>query len=347
MENIGPVHARIVLRELIARGISSQELLQGTPLDVEALETGGDIPVEDFVTILENARMLSGDETLGLMIGRHTNLAGLGSVGTAMATAPTIREGLQALENYSRLHATYIGIELCSNLDGLSVGLRFLHELGEVERFHTEAGMMLAQNFMETVSGQPLDDAVFRFAFEEPPYSREYDACLHSPCLFNCDQSSIDVPRHWLEIRSPYYSADLWHRSQLELSRKIQELGTSSDQAYTQHLNSLLRSHEPPLPGLGSIASSLHLSERTLARRLNREGTSFREIRGQVLRSWARQYLLNTNDSVESIAVALGYQDAANFRRAFRSWENRSPGEYRKVPPDSSTIGRDITSAYQ
>ena len=43
----------------------------------------------------------------------------------------------------------------------------------------------------------------------------------------------------------------------------------------------------------------------------------------------AVEYLASTGDSVESIAAALGYQDAANFRRAFRGWENCSPGEYR------------------
>ena len=130
-------------------------------------------------------------------------------------------------------------------------------------------------------------------------------------------------------VRSPFFDEALWRRSQLELSQRIEELGASSEQVYTQHLKSLLRSREPPLPDLGTIASGLHISERTLTRRLKREGTNFREIRGQVLRAWALEYLASTGDSVESIAAALGYQDAANFRRAFRGWENCSPGEYR------------------
>jgi transcriptional regulator GlxA family with amidase domain len=39
---------------------------------------------------------------------------------------------------------------------------------------------------------------------------------------------------------------------------------------------------------------------------------------------------MHTRDSVESIAVSLGYQDAANFRRAFRNREGCSPREFRE-----------------
>lgn len=317
------------MRELLARGITARDLLSGTSLDRDRLETRGDIAVEDFVTLLENGRALSGDETLGLMIGQHSNLASLGPVGMAAATAPTIREGLQALENYSRLHATYTRVTLLSGLEGMSVEVNFLQVAGEVERFHTETGMMLVQHYIEAISGQTLDDAAFHFAYAEPAYSGKYCTHLHGTCRFGRDQSSVQIPRHWLDIRSPYFDKALWRRSQLELSQRIEELGASSEQVYTQHLNSLLRSREPPLPDLGTIASGLHMSERSLSRRLKREGTSFREIRGRILRSWATQYLSSTSDSVESIATALGYQDAANFRRAFHGWEDCSPGEYR------------------
>ena len=73
----------------------------------------------------------------------------------------------------------------------------------------------------------------------------------------------------------------------------------------------------------------MHVSERTLNRRLRGEGTSFRDIRSSELRSWARRYLKNTDLNVESIAAELGYQDAANFRRAFKTWENCSPAQFR------------------
>ncbi len=330
MENISPVYARIVLRELAAEGIDPTLVLASTTLDREQLESGGDIPIEDFVTILENGGRLRGDGRLGLVIGRHSNLLNLGPVAAAVAFAPTVREGLQALENYSRLHASYIRISLLSSLDGMSIRVESSQQLGDTARYHFESGLLLAQTYLETVSGRPLDDAHFRFSFPRPDYSAEYPQYFHSPCSFDAPYTAIELPHHWLEQKSPYYHADIWRQAQLELSHRIRELGADNERAYTQYLTTLLRSQEPPLPDLGSIAKGLHLSERTLTRRLGCEGTSYRQVKNEVLRYWAHQYLLHTDNSVESIAASLGYQDAANFRRAFRNWENCSPGEFRR-----------------
>ena len=54
----------------------------------------------------------------------------LGQIGAAAAVAPTVREGLQVLENYTRLHISYIRLELFSDLRGLSVRFRYLQDTG-------------------------------------------------------------------------------------------------------------------------------------------------------------------------------------------------------------------------
>jgi AraC-like DNA-binding protein len=329
MEKISPAYARIVLRELTAEGTGAEQVLEGTTLTREQLESGGDISIEDFVRVLENGRQTRGDERLGLVIGRHSNLLNLGPLGAAMSHAPTIREGLQAMENYSRLHASYMDITLLSTLDSLQIRLGITEDLKDTERYHYESGAMLFQSYVETVSGQRLEDALYRFSFPQPDYADEYPQYFHGLLSFDAEYTSIELPRRWLERRSPYYDADIWQQAQLELSHRIRDLGANNEHAYTEHLRSLLRSLDPPLPDLAGIAAGLHLSERTLSRRLGQEGTSFRQVKGEVLRHWARQYLLHTEDSVEAIAASLGYQDAANFRRAFRNWEQCSPQAYR------------------
>ena len=330
MYTISPVYARFVLRELLHRGIPEQPLFAGTSLSREELETGGSISKDDFTTFLDNARKLSGDEQLGLLIGRHTNLITLGPVGAAVATAPTVREGLQVMENFARLHASYMQVELLSSLAGLSIRFRFLEDTGEVARFHAETGAMLIQHYVETVTGRILDDAQHRFGFEAPGYAGQYAQWLHSPVSFGHEHTSVELAREWLDLRSPYYNAEIWHQAQQLLAQRIRELGDDTNNTYTQHLSALMRSCEPPLPDLGAVAARLHLSQRTLNRRLQQEGTNFREVKAGVLNTWARQHLMETEHSVEAIAAALGYQDAANFRRAFRKREGCSPGEFRR-----------------
>ena len=330
MEKISPVYARFVLRELLSHGIAKERLLEGTSMTCFELETGGDIAMEDFLTILENGRSLSGNEQLGLVIGRHTNIMALGQVGAAAAIAPTVREGFQVLENYTRLHISYIRLELVSGLRGLSVRFHFLQDTGEVERFHTETAVMLVQHYVETLTGQTLDDAQYYLAITPPSYHAEYPTWLHSPVSFERGFSSVEVPARWLDLPSPYYNAEMWAQATLSLANRLSELEAEQERPYQQYLNALMRSCEPPLPDLSSVAQRLHMSERTLNRRLRREDTSFREIRGRILASWARRHLRETNQSVEAIAAALGYQDTANFRRAFRNTEGCSPSDFRR-----------------
>lgn len=330
MYSITPVYARIVLRELVRRGLCEQSFFSGTALNRHLLQTGGNILLADFLALLDNARRLSGDEQLGLLIGRHSNLATLGPIGAAAATAPSVREGLQVLENFARLHASYIKVELVSNLQALSLRIRYLEDLGELERYHVEAGVMLIQHYVEMLSGRILDDAEYRMNFDAPAYAGAYGDCLHSPVSYGFETASLELRHDWLDLPSPYYNAEIWHQAQSLLQQRIAALGDGGNPTYSQHLSALLRAYEPPLPDLAAVAARLYLSPRTLNRRLQREGSSFREIKAAVLATWARQYLAQTDCSVEAIAITLGYQDVANFRRAFRAWQHCSPAEYRR-----------------
>jgi AraC-like DNA-binding protein len=318
------------------RGLPIDALFSHTSLTRRELEAGSDITVEDFVSLLENAKQVSGDETLGLMIGRHADVSALGSVGMAAAAAPNLRAGLQTMESYALLHASYVTIELASNLQGLSLKITYLATLGEVERFHAETWVMWVQHFVERVTGLPLQDAHYQMRFEKPAYTEAYARDLHSPVSFGHPYTSVEIPKHWLDTLSPFFDARAWRQSQVQLAHSVRERSSEAGDTYSQHVTALLRSFEPPLPELSEIVARLHVSERTLNRRLRGEGSSFREIKSALLQNWARQYLAETGHTVEAIAALLGYQDTANFRRAFRLWEGCSPGEFRRRGADGN-----------
>jgi AraC-like DNA-binding protein len=330
MHEISPVYARVLVRELVKQGYPEAPLFVGTSLNRQQLNSGGNISANDFVQILENARQVSGNPQLGLLIGRHCNVITLGPVGAAMATAPTLRAGLQILEHFTRLHTSYADIHLRSNLAGISVTTSLQGVRGEVERFHVESGDLMLQHIFEMISGEPLDNVVFRFAYNRPAYAHAYTELLHGDLVFNCAAHSIDLPRSQLDVPSPFFNAEIWQQAQLLLAQRLKQLTALTEKTYTQHVGALLRSTEPPLPELATVARHLHLSDRTLNRRLKEEGATFRNIRSSEMNAWARRYLTQTDLSVEAIGAVLGYQDAANFRRAFRVWESCSPSEFRR-----------------
>jgi AraC-like DNA-binding protein len=81
---------------------------------------------------------------------------------------------------------------------------------------------------------------------------------------------------------------------------------------------------------LDTVARALAVSPRTLCRRLKEEGSSFRLVLSEVRKGLALDYLESSDLPLEEIAALLGYQDAANFNRAFQKWVDQAPGRYRR-----------------
>ena len=97
----------------------------------------------------------------------------------------------------------------------------------------------------------------------------------------------------------------------------------------------VVRALEPLLSARGiainaaEAASTLGLSERTLQRRLQQAGTSFRRQVQQAVFSHARTLLTDTDVKIEAIARQLGYSSAAHFADSFRRQAGVTPGDFR------------------
>jgi AraC-like DNA-binding protein len=83
-------------------------------------------------------------------------------------------------------------------------------------------------------------------------------------------------------------------------------------------------------PTAKRIALALGTSERTLHRRLEKQGQTFHALVDDVRRALAERYLRERGRSTTDIAVALGYSDARAFARAFRRWTGTTPVEWRR-----------------
>ncbi|MCE7922520.1 MAG: AraC family transcriptional regulator [Haliscomenobacteraceae bacterium CHB4] len=82
------------------------------------------------------------------------------------------------------------------------------------------------------------------------------------------------------------------------------------------------------IPQLPEVAELLHVSPRTLQRRLKDEGVTFQGIVESVKSEMAIGMLKKPGLTVNEIAYKLGYMEPNVFRRAFKKWTGRSPREY-------------------
>jgi AraC-like DNA-binding protein len=84
-------------------------------------------------------------------------------------------------------------------------------------------------------------------------------------------------------------------------------------------------------PSIDAISQALHVSPRTLQRRLQKSGSSFQRVLDDARHLMARYYLSNSVLELNEAAYLLGFEDPNSFGRAFRAWEGVPPSDWRET----------------
>lgn len=141
----------------------------------------------------------------------------------------------------------------------------------------------------------------------------------NSQLLFEQSHTAIAIPIELLSL--PVLSPSSRHKANLE---------PVIPDSLSETIKAIIRINTSPQRyELSFIAAQLDLHERKVQRLLKEEGTTFRAIAGELRLTFAKQLLLETDLSIYSISMELGYTDQANFWRAFVRGTGLSPLEYR------------------
>ncbi|WP_439678625.1 AraC family transcriptional regulator ligand-binding domain-containing protein [Embleya sp. MST-111070] len=90
---------------------------------------------------------------------------------------------------------------------------------------------------------------------------------------------------------------------------------------------------------LDQVAARLHLSGRSLQRRLSAHGTTWRGEVAAAREERALRLLRETDLPQQAIASRVGYTDARTLRRAMRRWRGETPEALRAARPDTTGPG--------
>jgi AraC-like DNA-binding protein len=91
-------------------------------------------------------------------------------------------------------------------------------------------------------------------------------------------------------------------------------------------------------PSIDVIAQALHMSSRTVQRRLQDSGYNFQRVLDEARHQMARYYLSNSVLELNEAAYLLGFEDPNSFGRAFRAWEGVPPGDWRETHRASTVM---------
>lgn len=131
--------------------------------------------------------------------------------------------------------------------------------------------------------------------------------------------SGVDALRPFLTSNEA-----MWRAFEPDLQKRLSEIST--DSSTSERVKSLLLELLPSNNAtMDTVSERLALSKRTLQRKLNDEGGSFRALLSETRESLAKHYLMNTAMSGAEIAFLLGFEDPNSFYRAFQAWTGVSP----------------------
>ena len=180
---------------------------------------------------------------------------------------------------------------------------------------------------MRTFCGSTWSPTEVHLARARPEDVRPYISFFRAPLTFDAPQSQLLFPKNWLAKPLPHASS----ANHFILERDARAVLAARLSGLSLRVRDALRRRiaAGEQTSAASVGEQLGLHERTLNRRLQEEGTSYRQVREVVLKTLSLQYLEATQLPVADIAAFLGYGSTAAFDRAFRQWFGTSPTQRR------------------
>jgi AraC-like DNA-binding protein len=271
------------------------------------------------------------DPDLGLRAGETTCVGVGGPLDFAIHSAPTLRDGLSAAQNYARLYMD--GLSITTTTEGDRAIVKFENDVSWPRAISDFFLSMWYRNHLQPHLGTAAVECSFRYA---PPVG------------FARHQSVFDGMQLNFGAGFDGFSFDA-----NELARTLSSADPLLHAVHCEHLDMLQMTNPEPLstsmrvqrliaaelqrgrPTSSSVARKLRMSRRTLVRRLYAEGTTFSLQLDELRRQLGLRLVLMRTVSLTEITGLLGFSHVQAFHRAFKRWTGQTPLRYRETAANS------------
>ena len=317
---------QIATRFLGATGVPVERLLERARLSPRVIENPETlIPFVAVTRFVEDAARTQGISDLGLRMGVPSSVQQLGTFGRLITQSLTLHDALETA--YSVWSGFNSGVRTWLTRRGDEVALhhRFLHgDAGDWGQF-AAAALVTYLNFLGAVAGPGWRPTAVGVPFRSLSGTREV------PLLAN---TRIELGRPWMTVT---FAASMLNRP----LPRFPGAGTKAANDDWKHstpaadvggaLQQVVTSLLPDgYPDIQLVAEAVHMSPRTLQRRLHGEGLTFARVVAKARFSEAQRMLGEPGRKVIDVALDLGYSDPAHFTRAFGRWTGVAPREFRR-----------------
>ncbi|MET0384516.1 MAG: AraC family transcriptional regulator ligand-binding domain-containing protein [Polyangiales bacterium] len=295
---------------------------------LDALDPDARVPIAESLQRLQAVVALTGDEDIGLKAAREITYGDYGVVEYLVSSAPTMRSSVELLARYLRLvndalvfslhvEGDRAVIQLDSRIALPRAGADFQSAAFYVSALQRASNIIDPEYEAWFTHPQPANVTEYERTFSpgRVRFSAPFNGFVFCARMLNESLASADVG---LQAALRQYA-----------DRMLADLVDAD--GITEKVRAFVRRQlAQGEPSAASAARALHMSRRTLARKLAREDTSFSQLLDETRRSLALGYLDDQRLDITELAFLLGYSQAGAFFRAFRRWTGTSPNAYRR-----------------
>jgi len=318
----------MLVRLMESLGIDVRKRFRELGVDYELLhEPSARIPDEVVIQLWDTLVKESGDPCIGLKSADFWHPTSMHALGFAWMASTTLKEAFERVVRYNH----FITQNQKFVFDETASYFRFtIHESEAPFVFPQEfydASMSFAKTMCDESYGPGFSFLRVDMRRPEPSCVDMFRGRFKAPIVFGAESNTLYLSKEVALKALSTANADLARVNEEIVSVYLEQIehGTVSKQVRARLIEQLPSGNVSQ----ESIASALYMSTRTLQRKLQEEGTSYKELLTETRHELAMRYISTSNSPVGEVAYLLGFSEVGNFTRAFKRWTGMAPTEYR------------------
>jgi len=313
-----------------AVGVRVDGFLEKAGLDLATLQDPeARIPGSTALGVWNDLRAATGDPLLQLQAPIILPFGAYRIIDYLADASPTVGEAFERVARYFSLIAARVSLPVDEDEEWARITL-VMEEGGLPPPVYAEYVFAAVIGRIRTNTRTSL--AVARVEFVHEPLAEEsrYEAFFRSPVHFGAAQNRFTLSR--AEWEAPTDHGDEALAALLEEHAEIlaRRLPLAASDIIADVRRVILESL-PDFPNAEEVAGALHMSTRTLQRRLSAARMSFTQVCEEVRAGLAKEYLSDSTVQISEVAFLLGFSEQSSFHRAFRRWTGEAPGRWREM----------------
>lgn len=323
---------------LLHRGVDIIEVQQNLQLPENLTDTNHEISQGQALRFLEYYLSCFDDLETSASIAfiEHLNLSIFGPVGFAMMSAPTVSDTLTALVRFRHVIAIDLLADFSADIGQDQIILRW--GLGEYSKPLQDFIMEISVGFLDLVRMQlPVEQWSAILTLLQLAHRPKADFVawlqLHIPGVpveYNQVENLLVCKPKIMRLE-PLAGNDATFTLLCQQLEELNQQNLLKNRGTVDQLKKLLQKNaeKSVFLNLQQAAQSMHMSSRTLTRKLEKQASSFQMVINVVRAELACKLLRANTLPVKIIAHRSGFSSEAGFSRAFKNWFKVSPTAYR------------------